>query len=386
MSERAAVWCLAAAQMLGYACFFYIFAALILYWQQGLAFAHWVLAAGPTLAIAVSAVLAPIVGRAVDRGQAVALLTAGPVVGAVALAVLALWVSPVGYLVAWAGLGVAQAMCLYDVCFGLLVRRHGAAARDSITRVTLVAGLASTLAFPAGAWMADRFGWQVAVWVGVFVALGLMLPLQGLAARVVARAVPDEVRARARVVLPWRGIVTERAFLRLALLFALVNLNHWMLMNYLRPMFDGLGLAVGVAVAAAATVGPAQVAGRLVLMGAGGRMGSRFALWVTMGVIVVAPVFLWFSSGLHVLAFGFAALQGAGMGILTILRPVLVAERLGQERYGATAGLMAIPGLAAMGVSAPLGAGLLAAGGPEAVIVVAFIIALGAVWAVASEA
>ena len=55
-------------------------------------------------------------------------------------------------------------------------------------RVTLVAGFASTLAFPAGAWLAGHFGWQVAVWVGVFVALGLMLPLQALAARVVARA------------------------------------------------------------------------------------------------------------------------------------------------------------------------------------------------------
>lgn len=385
MSERAAVWALAAAQMLGYACFFYIFAALILYWQQGLDWPHWVLAAGPTLAIAVSAVLAPVVGRGVDRGYAVPLLTLGPVVGAAALGVLALWVSPVGYLVAWAGLGVAQAMCLYDVCFGLLVRRHGAEARASITKVTLVAGLASTLAFPAGAWLAGHFGWQVAVWVGVFVALGLMLPLQGLAARVVARAVPDEVRDRARVVVPWRGIVTERAFLRLALLFSLVNLNHWMLMNYLRPMFEGLGLAAGVGVAAAATVGPAQVVGRLVLMGAGGRTGSRFALWMTMGMVVIAPVFLWFSSGLHALAFGFAALQGAGMGILTILRPVLVAERLGQERYGATAGLMAIPGLVAMGVSAPLGAGLLAVGGPQVVIFSAFIIALGCVWAVAAD-
>ncbi|MBC2837408.1 hypothetical protein [Paragemmobacter straminiformis] len=385
MRERAAVWALAFGQMLGYACFFYIFAALILYWQQGLDWPHWVLAAGPTLAIAVSAVLAPVIGRRVDRGQAVVLLTAGPLVGAAALGVLVVWVAPVGYLLAWAGLGAAQAMCLYDVCFGLLVRRHGAAARATITQVTLVAGLASTLAFPAGAWIADHWGWQVAVRVAIFVAVGVMLPVQAWGARVVARGVPDEVSQRARRVIPWRAIVAERAFVRLAVLFALVNLNHWMLMNYLRPMFDGMGLAAGVAVAAAATVGPAQVIGRLVLMGAGGRMSSLWALWFTMAVVVAAPVFLWFSGGLHVLVFGFAALQGAGMGILTILRPVLVAERLGQERYGATAGLMAIPGLVASAVSAPLGAGLLAFGGPWLVIAMAFVIALGAVWAVASE-
>lgn len=385
MTERAAVWALAFGQMLGYACFFYIFAALILYWQQGLDWPHWVLAAGPTLAIAVSAVLAPWVGRLVDRGHAVALLTAGPVVGAAALAVLAVWVHPVGYLLAWAALGAAQAMCLYDVCFGLLVRRHGAEARGTITQVTLVAGLASTLAFPAGAAMAERWGWQVAVWVGVFAALVVMLPVQAAGARVVARGVPEAVRDRARVLISWQEIVLERRFLRLALLFSLVNLNHWMLINFMRPMFDGMGIAAGIAVAAAATVGPAQVAGRLVLMGAGGRMSSLGALWVTLGVILVAPVLLWFSSGLHALAFGFAAMQGAGMGIITILRPVLVAERLGQERYGATAGLMAIPGLVAMGASAPLGAGLLGFGGPWLVIAVAFGFAVAAVWAVASE-
>lgn len=383
--EGRAVWALALGQMLGYACFFYIFAALILYWERGLPWPHWVLAAGPMVAVAVSAVLAPQLGRRVDHGQAVALLTAGPLVGAGALVVLAVWVSPVGYLLAWAGLGAAQAMCLYDVCFGLLVRRHGAGARAAITKVTLVAGLASTLSFPAGAAMAERFGWQVAVWVGVFAVLALMLPLQAWGARVVARAVPEEVAGRARVVVPWRGIVTERAFLRLALVFSLVNLNHWMLMNYLRPLFDQMGLVAGIAVAAAATVGPSQVAGRLVLAGAGARMGSGFALWVTIAVFVAAPVFLWFSGSWHALAFVFAALQGAGMGIITILRPVLVAERLGQERYGATAGLMAIPGLASMALSAPLGAGLLAYGGPQLVIAVAFVIALAAVWAVASE-
>jgi hypothetical protein len=75
------------------------------------------------LAIIVSAFMAPAVGRAVDRGRAVALLTVGPVVGAAALVLLAMTASPAGYLLAWAGLGAAQALCLYDVCFGLLIRR-----------------------------------------------------------------------------------------------------------------------------------------------------------------------------------------------------------------------------------------------------------------------
>ena len=75
MSEGRAVWTLALTQALGYACFFYIFAALILYWQRETGFSNGLLAAGPMLSILVSAVLAPSIGRAVDRGRACLLYT-----------------------------------------------------------------------------------------------------------------------------------------------------------------------------------------------------------------------------------------------------------------------------------------------------------------------
>jgi MFS family permease len=136
-SERRAVWLLALGQTLGYACFFYIFAALVLFWHEDLGWDKTLLALGPTLAILVSAALAPFVGRAVDWGQGPRLMVAGAVAGAVSLSVLALAAHPAVYLLAWAGLGLAQATCLYEVCFAFLIRRYGAGARGPITRVTL---------------------------------------------------------------------------------------------------------------------------------------------------------------------------------------------------------------------------------------------------------
>ena len=162
--EGRAVWTLALTQALGYACFFYVFAALLLYWQRESWLSAGVIAAGPLVATLVSAMVAPTVGRALDRGQAVAMMAAGPVIGAAALACLALAGGAVGWFVGWIGLGLAQALCLYDVCFGMMIRRFGGQARGAITRVTLVAGLASTLAFPAGAWLAEGWGWRGAVW------------------------------------------------------------------------------------------------------------------------------------------------------------------------------------------------------------------------------
>ena len=84
-----AVWALAVAQTLGYACLFYVFAALILFWQADLGWGKSAFATGPLLAILISAALAPVVGRVVDRGRGPEAMTAGSVVGGLALVWLA---------------------------------------------------------------------------------------------------------------------------------------------------------------------------------------------------------------------------------------------------------------------------------------------------------
>ena len=361
--EGRAVWMLALTQALGYACFFYIFAALLIYWQREGALSGAVIAAGPLVATFVSAVVAPAVGRAVDRGQAVPMMAAGPVIGAVSLVVLAVARGEVGWFAGWAGLGLAQALCLYDVCFGMMIRRFGDEARGAITRVTLVAGLASTLAFPAGAWLAAGWGWRGAVWVAVGVALFVMLPLQVMAARALERGTEATVVAPDVARLRWGDVLRMPGFVGLAVLFSLINLNHWMLVNHIRPMLEALAVRADLAIVAASVIGPAQVLGRLVLAGAGARFSTVAASWVTVGALVVAPVFLVLAVVWPVAAVGFAACQGAAMGIITILRPVLVAGSLGQERYGAVAGMMAIPGLASMAVAPLIGTGLEALGG-----------------------
>ena len=361
--------------MLGYACFFYIFAAMVVSWHEALGWEKATLALGPTLAILISAALAPFVGRAVDRGQGPRLMAGGALVGALALAVLAgasrQWV----YLLAWAGLGVAQASCLYEVCFALLIRRFGLAARAAITQVTLVAGLASTLAFPAAAALTQALGWQGTVWVAVAVAGLVVLPLHLVGARTLARG-PADGRLGAPVSAAGRTVLRDGNFWRLAALFSLLNLNHWMLISFMLPVFAAQGLGAGLAVAAAACVGPAQVLGRMALMRSEGRLGTAFATRLTLGAIVTASLLLALAGMAPLLAFGFAAVQGAAMGVMTILRPVLVADGLGSRSYGATAGMMSIPTLLSSAAAPLLGAVLLAAGGTGLLIGAALALAI----------
>jgi MFS family permease len=373
-AEQRAVWLLAVGQTLGYACFFYIFAAMVVSWQEALGWDKAMLAAGPTLAILISAALAPFVGRAVDRGHGPRLMAGGALVGALALAVLAgasrQWV----YMLAWAGLGVAQASCLYEVCFALLIRRFGLAARAAITRVTLVAGLASTLAFPAASALTLALGWKGTVWVAVAVAAPVVLPLHLVGARTLAKG-PADGRQGAPVAAAARTVLRDGNFWRLAALFSLLNLNHWMLISFMLPVFAAQGLGAGLAVAAAACVGPAQVLGRLALMRSEARLGTGLATKLTLCAIAAASVLLALAGAAPLLAFGFAAVQGAAMGVMTILRPVLVADGLGSQTYGATAGMMSIPTLLSSAAAPLLGALLLAAGGTGLLIGVALALA-----------
>lgn len=375
-----AVWLLALGQTLGYACFFYIFAALILAWEQDLDWGRPLLAAGPTLAIVICALLAPVAGRAVDRGLGPEMLVAGAALGGLALLGLAAAGQPWHYLAAWAGLGLAQALCLYEVCFAFLIRRYGRQARSAIIRVTLVAGFASTLAFPAGAALAAALGWRGAVLVAAVAAFALMVPLHWAGARAIRQSAPppdpaarhDPDRGAARAAL------RRPRFYALALLFALINLDHWMLISFLRPVLAEKGVAETLAIAAAATVGPAQVAGRLLLMRWEARIGTpRATLW-TLAATVAAAVALLVAGAAPALAFAFAALQGAAMGVITILRPMLTAEALGEAGYGTVAGFLSIPGLAATAAAPVLGAAILTAGGAFALTSTALALAVAA--------
>jgi MFS family permease len=97
-----------------------------------------------SLALLVSGPLGPWAGRHIDRLGGRALLMGTNVVFALGLVLLTqaqgLW----GLLLAWAVLGLAMGCGLYDAAFATLVRLHGERARNGITGITLMAGLAST--------------------------------------------------------------------------------------------------------------------------------------------------------------------------------------------------------------------------------------------------
>ncbi|MCP4999730.1 MAG: MFS transporter [Hyphomicrobiales bacterium] len=366
-SERArlAVWLLAAGQTIVWAGLFYSFAALLLSWEDTLGWAKTDIALGLTAAVFVSALLSPVAGHIVDAGKGRLLLTAGTLAGAGCLVLLSTATTQSAFVAIWAAIGVAQAACLYEPCFAFVTRTMGSAARGAITRISLCAGFASSIAFPAGAWLAVTLGWRGAVVVFAVAVAAVGAPLMLAGSSVLAREGPvvadaGHVNQNRTAVL---AAIRRPAFWLLAFAFPMIGLNHGLLLNHIIPILVDRGLTQTVAVTVASVIGPMQVAGRLAMMRVEHRISAVTMTMVCFGGITVAALLLIFAGASPMLAFAFAAIQGSAYGLTNILKPVVTAEMLGQKGFGSISGLLAMPYLASFAIAPFAGALLWRIGG-----------------------
>jgi MFS family permease len=358
----AAVWLFAVGQTLVYAGSYYAFPALLPDLEAATGWSKTTLALGPTLAFLIMASLTVFTGRLVDRGLGGEMLSWGPVLAALGVLGMAFASTPAEWLLAWAVVGVAQAGCVYETLFAFLTRRLGLGARGAITRVTLVAGFAGTLAFPLGHVVGERFGGQGGMLV--FAALTLAaLPCNLWAVRALRRR--ERLGTYHAPTPPGTLQVALRrpAFWGIAACFGLFGLNHGILITYVLELFADRGAGAGMAATAAACIGPSQVIGRLLFMVGEARIGNALATMLALGSVVAAGVLLWLAGLAPALVFAFALAQGAGMGLMSILRPLLIADILGRSGFGAISGAVAVSPILASAAAPALGALLLTLGG-----------------------
>ncbi len=382
---RLSFWLLGVATTVGYGTLYYIFGALLLAWENALPYGKSWLAFAFMCATLMAAAVSPFAGRMVDTGRGRWLLTGGMALGAVSLLVLASAPNYAVFFLAWLGLGMAEGMCLYEPCFAFVTRTTDDNARKGITRITLVAGFASTLAYPAGAFLADTIGWRGAVlcFAGAVVLVGIPAMFAGAS---MLECCPEErqtpetraedraafVRARARAEF-WLVLVA----------FSCVTAACAMVITHVIPILTDRGLALGQAVFAASLFGPMQVAGRLAMMAAGHRVtGTGIAAASFVGICCAIGVLLFVVPYHPAAGFAFALLFGASYGVVSILKPIVMAERLGRRAFGMIAGFMAVPFLISAAMAPQAGALLWGWGGYDLALWVALSLAGAALGAV----
>jgi predicted MFS family arabinose efflux permease len=309
----------------------------------------WVFAAF-SAALLIAAFAGPAVGRVIDRHGGRGVLVLSNVVLATGLIVLAASNGAVVLFAAWAVLGIGMALGLYDAGFAALTALYGHNARGPITGITLLAGFASTVSWPLSTFLNDALGWRetLLVWAAINLVIGL--PLNVL---LPAPTRPAHFSRPAEHSIGWKPY--KQMFL-LAFVFAAAWFVTGAMASHLPGLLERAGATPLQAIAAAALVGPAQVAARLVeffiLRRSHPLVSARVAaLLHPIGAAVFAVIG-------PPAAVAFVLFYGAGNGLLTIARGTVPLAVFGPRGYGERTGLLGAPARAAQAL-APLLFGLL---------------------------
>jgi MFS family permease len=343
-SRTVVVTALGTAQTLAWASSYYLPAILADPVAAGLGLSRDLFFLAFSLSLLIAAFAGPAVGRLIDRHGGRGVLMASNLVFAAGLAALAGASGPISLFAAWALLGIGMALGLYDAGFATLTAIYGDKARGPITGITLFAGFASTVSWPVSALANDLVGWRETclLWAGL--NLVLALPLNGFL--VPATAQFDRVRAARGAHIGWRPY---REMVLLAFVFAVAWFVTGAMAAHLPALLERAGASTPEAIAAAALVGPAQVAARL----------AEFALLRRIHPLVSARI----AAALHPIgaalfalagplaAPAFTIFYGAGNGLLTIARGTLPLALFGPSGYGERTGLLGAPARAAQALS-----------------------------------
>jgi len=353
------LWGLAAAQVVSWGSVYYSFSLFVVPMESELGWSRTEINGVLSFGLLTSGFAAYPVGAWIDRHGGRAVMTLGSLLATVLLAAWSRIENLALMYAIWFGLGLALAATLYEPAFAVITRTFPESYRTRITMLTLVAGFASTVFIPLTQLLISTLGWREALLALALCNAIICLPVHAF----LLRSEP----ARAASAGNGRDPASDDALRR-----ALRHPTFWGLMAcytayyaafsamtfHIIPLLTDRAVPAATIVAAVAVVGPAQVAGRIMLFAGRGTYSSAGTGRLAT-VIFPASVILLIAFPASVTAlFAFAVFYGAANGIMTIVRGTAVPDLMWREGYGAINGVLTISSNIAKAV-APFGAALI---------------------------
>jgi MFS family permease len=307
---------------------------------------------GFSFGLLVAGLASPTIGRSVDRYGGHVVMAAGSLTGALGLALIVRAAHPVAYFAVWLVLGVAMAAGLYDPAFASLGRIFGAAARRPITALTLIAGFASTVSWPATHFLLEGVGWRGTYLIYAALLAAVAAPLHALALpRSRADAAPG---ARAQADAPARVLAPHGLpFVLVASAFASYAFVPSGMSANLLEIFARSGIDAGTVVWIGALFGPAQVGARLIEFAFGRNLHPLWVVRFALAALLCAFAMLAMFGVSTASAAVFALMFGGANGLITITRGAVPLALFGPSGYGRLMGRLASPWML-MQAAAPL--------------------------------
>jgi MFS family permease len=339
MTRRALI-ALGIGQCINWGALYYAFALLVVPLQRELGVETWTVTGAFSLALLMSAALAPTVGRWGDRGHGPLVMQLGGFSAAVLLGAWTLLPGIVMLYVVWAGLGLCMAATLYEPAFVIVGRAYDnpTGRLRALAAITIFGGLASTVFLPGTAFLVATFEWRGAV-VGLAIALTVstLLTRQFVFRTLTTRPLANTTPITALV---GRPAAHQFRFLIVAGMFTFATLASGAFSTNLVPALGERGVAPTSAALLGGLMGAMQLPGRVLLMNGtlAGSPGILLALSlalhaVGLGLVAFGPVTPIIAAGTTVLALG--------NGLVTLVRPHLVQTLFSVESGGILNGRIA---------------------------------------------
>ncbi len=299
---------------------------------------------GFSVGLLVAGLVSPYVGRSIDRYGGHVVMTIGSLICALGLFLLAEVRNPIAYYGVWVVLGVGMGSNLYDPAFATLGRIFGVGARRPITGLTLIAGFASTVSWPATHFLLEALSWRGTYLTYAVVMALVAAPLHALALprmRAEAHVKPQDGAAQPAKVLPSFGL----AFVLVAMAFTSYAFVPSGMSANLLAIFQRNGIDAGTVVWIGALFGPAQVGARLIEFAFGRDVHPLWVARFALAALLVAFVMLAVFGISTVTAGAFALMFGGANGLITITRGAVPLALFGATGYGRLIGRLAGPWL-----------------------------------------
>ena len=329
-------------QIVGWGTTFLMPAVLGRHIQESLGLASEVVFAGITVMFGVGALLAPQVGRLIDRTGARTLMASGSALYAVSLVALAFSQGLVSYLLCWAAMGIASTLALSTPSSIAIAQVAGPGARRAIAMLAIIGGFASTVFWPLSGALDVAVGWRGTLLVYAAIHLFACLPVHLLvlprqppahhlaaAANPAASGVPSEVR--------------RQVFLLLSVTLSSGAFVFTGAMVHMIELMRGLGHPAASAVLLASLIGPSQVTVRVFELLFGHRYSIMNSAVFGSATLVLGLGLTLIAGSNFVVALACIVSYGIANGLKAVQRATLPLALFGRGQFGAYMGRLALP-------------------------------------------
>ena len=326
---------LGVAQTVFYGCTWYLFPSLLLEWNSVLTQPISTLTMIFTFGLLLHAITSPFLGKYLDRDKTHILMTISGFVLLIGLFLQITFDSFYIFALSWILIGWSSAGLGYDICFSFLTIRIQNNPRKYITIVTLIAGFASTITFPLSSFLLTMGDWKFVVEIFFLIALLIGIPCNFLGIYFIRKNKLPEVTRVENV--NYEKIYLDYRFYLILIPITFIGFNHAALVTHTIPILIEKNYSNSFGVFIMSLLGPSQVAGRVLINIVPKKIKNLHIRFFGAFIVVACLIMLLFSETAIFFPILYICLQGAILGIDSIISPLIQKEIFGTTNFGKTA-------------------------------------------------